>query len=305
MAKNIIIVFVLLFCSGVLAEGKVYSEKFKTLNVHEGFKPPSGLASLNSAFQESLKILPESMIVTSVLSLMNNKVGLSEKQKERLSTVFQKAYMEILKDDQMKSIPSALSYSLSGKKPDYGHYFIYLPDKVTSKTKQIVFLHGYGGNFLIYIYVLKKAFKNSIIIVPSWGCSWALGNYGYLKEVYSDIKQKFSVKIVRPVLMAISAGGGAAFEYYNKAPERFELLISFATCPYRRTIRKMKPELSVMMICGRQDKRFPWQGIKRRIWQTREKVNKFRLKILPDDHFFFLSSQDAWVKFVKENTDLR
>ena len=159
-------------------------------------------------------------------------------------------------DDQMKSIPSALSYSLLVKSLIMVIILYIFLIKVTSKTKQIVFLHGYGGNFLIYIYVLKKAFKNSIIIVPSWGCSWALGNYGYLKEVYSDIKQKFSVKIVRPVLMAISAGGGAAFEYYNKAPERFELLISFATCPYRRTIRKMKPELSVMMICGRQDNVF-------------------------------------------------
>ena len=308
--KNIVLL--LLFLSLQLANadeksitGKVYSETFRTSNTHDGFRAPTNLSGLASSFQKSLKILPESMLVTSVLFLVNSKVGVSEKQKKKLHAIFQKTYLNILKDKQMQGIPSALPYCLSAQSPNYGHYFIYLPAKIQSSTKRIVFLHGYGGNFMFYIYVLKKAFKDSIIIIPSWGSSWSHGNYRYLQQVYADIETKFSIKIKRPVLMAISAGGGFAFKQYNKSPKRFKSLISFATCPYIRTINRMKPDLSIIMICGKYDKRFPWQGIKSRVMQVKAKVNNFKLKLIPDNHFFFLSSQKEWIKFVKENTNLK
>ena len=104
--------------------------------------------------------------------------------------------------------------------------------------------------------------------------------------------------------MAISAGGGAAFKYYNEDPYRFESLISFATCPYRETINEMKPGLSIIMICGKYDKRFPWSGVKRRVKGVRKKVVDFKLKLIPDNHFFFLSSQKEWIDFIKANTKL-
>jgi hypothetical protein len=294
----------LLFAGEIEKEGKIYSETFKTLNTHDGFRPPPGLSHFAGPFQKSLKILPESILVTSVLFFVNSAEGVPEKQKKKLNEVFQKFYLEILKDKQMQGIPSALPYSLSDKKLSYGHYFLYLPPEITPQTKQIVFLHGYGGNFLIYIYVLKKAFKNCIIVVPSWGSSWAHGNYHYLQEVYADIKSRHAVKIRQPVLMAISAGGGAAFEYYNENPYRFKSIIGLATCPYQRTIDVMKPGLSIIMICGRYDKRFPWEGVKKRAMQVKKKVKDFKLTAVPDNHFFFLSSEKEWIDFIKKNTNL-
>lgn len=287
-----------------ISAGKVYSETFETANTHDGFRPPTGVAVFASSFQKSLKILPESILVTSVLFLVNSKDGVQQNKKAKLNEIFQKNYLDILKDKQMAGISSALPYCLSDKKPDYGHYFLYLPGKIESSTPGIVFLHGYGGNFLFYIYVLKNAFRNSIIVVPSWGSSWAHGNYKYLEQVYADIKKKFKIRIRKPVLMAISAGGGAAFKYYNEDPYRFKSLTSFATCPYRETIDKMKPGLSIIMLCGKYDRRFPWRGIRGRVEAVKGKVNDFKLKLIPGDHFFFLSSQKEWIDFVKENTTL-
>lgn len=156
--KNIVLLLLFLSLPLVNADekgitGKIYSETFKTSNTHDGFRPPPSVSRLALSFQKSLKILPESMLVTSVLFLVNSKVGVSEGQKKKLHTVFQKTYLDILKDKQMQGVPSALAYCLSDKSPNYGHYFIYLPAKIEASTKRIVFLHGYGGNFLIYIYV--------------------------------------------------------------------------------------------------------------------------------------------------------
>jgi dienelactone hydrolase len=152
---------------------------------------------------------------------------------------------------------------------------------------------------------LKNAFKNNIIIVPSWGSSWKYGNYKYLCEVYDDIKSQFSIKINQPVLMAISGGGGTAFSFYNKEPERFNSLISLATCPYITTVRRMKNNLSIIMICGKNDKRFPWTYIKRLVRSMKATVKDFKVKLLAADHFFFLSHQKEWIEFVKNNTTLK
>ncbi len=101
--KNIVFILLLLLwlpqlkADKKINAGKIYSETFKTSNTHDGFRPPTNISGLALSFQKSLKILPESMLVTSVLFLLNNKVGVSEEQKKKLHILFQKTYLDILK----------------------------------------------------------------------------------------------------------------------------------------------------------------------------------------------------------------
>ena len=133
--KNIVFVLLFFLLVPLLnadeknSRGKVYSETFKTSNTHDGFRPPPSVSMFGSSFQKSLKVLPENMLVTSVLFLINSKEGVHKNQKNRLYNIFQKNYSDILKDKQMTGISSALPYCLSDKKPNYGHLFSSSPEK--------------------------------------------------------------------------------------------------------------------------------------------------------------------------------
>jgi hypothetical protein len=136
----ILITFLQITCLAEKTDsGKIYSKTFKTSNTHFGFTPPASLNEFKTTFQKSLKILPEDVLISAVLSLVNNQVGVSENQKEKLNELFQKVYIDISKDKQMKDITSVLYYSLSTEKPGYGHYFIYIPPKLHLQQNRLSF----------------------------------------------------------------------------------------------------------------------------------------------------------------------
>jgi pimeloyl-ACP methyl ester carboxylesterase len=87
-----------------------------------------------------------------------------EEQLKNLTEHVNTAYKKIESDPEFIGINSALPYCFAVKKHKEGHCFIYFPEKITANTKSIVFLHGYGGNFLFYTWVLKETFPNFIIM---------------------------------------------------------------------------------------------------------------------------------------------
>ena len=83
----------------------------------------------------------------------------------------------------------------------------------------VLFLHGYGGNFQFYTWVLKEEFPDAVILTPSWGMSWHRGSATYLKEMIADAEKQVGVSLDRPWLMGISAGGRGGFALYNPVRE--------------------------------------------------------------------------------------
>ena len=146
-------------------------------------------------------------------------------------------YDQIAADAVLKNVPSALPYCLSDQRPTQGHYFACYPPKIADDTPVIVFLHGFGGNFLFYAYLLKEAFPDTVILLPSWGGSWRDGTLQYLDDMAADVKRRKSLDVQRPCLMAISAGGPAGFRLYNERPDRFSGYVALASAPSRRSCR--------------------------------------------------------------------
>jgi len=125
-----------------------------------------------------------------VVRLGGPQLGLTAEEAKDLCSNLDRVYANISADALFSTIPSALPHCLSDKRAKQGHYFAYYPPHASDKTPAIIFLHGYGGNFQFYIYLLKEEFPASIVLVPSWGASWENGTMQYLDDMLADVKRK-------------------------------------------------------------------------------------------------------------------
>ncbi len=277
-----------------------YSVEFETPNTHPPFVPPAGSEFARDIFQRGLRVLPESVLVQTVV-VGGEAVGLSKGQQERLLPLFRDTYAAIADDGQMASLASALPYCLSADQPKRGHYFLYVPENVSERTKTVVFLHGFGGNFLFYLKVLKSEFPDHILVLPSWGESWANGNSKYIREVFVDIQQRYSITIRKSHLMSISGGGAISFQIYSTNSVWFTDLVVLASMPDGQTIPQLRNDLTILMINGALDDRFPIEIVRDRVGLVKQQVGKTSFVELPADHFFFLSSIPAWRTAVRKH----
>jgi pimeloyl-ACP methyl ester carboxylesterase len=281
------------------AVGKIESCDFASPSLPPAFRPPKRFREGYQLFQAVGPLLPEETTVKGVVVLGQSQVGLTAEATKRLYAGLDQVYGSIAADALFRGVPSALPYCLTDKPPTRGHYFAYYPAEIAADTPVIVFLHGFGGNFLFYAYLLKEEFPKAVILLPSWGASWADGTMAYLDAMYKDVEQRKSIKVGKPCLMAISAGGPAGFRLYNEQPERFAAFVSIASAPPRAIVPALKPELRVLMVNGKEDAGFPIAGVQAIAAQIGQRLPQFELTILDGDHFFLLTKRAETFRAIK------
>jgi pimeloyl-ACP methyl ester carboxylesterase len=284
---------------GPQAVGTVESCDFPTQSLPPPFRVPKQFAEGYKLFQAGGALLPEEVTVKSVVLLGNSKVGLKANEARDLYANLDHVYGSIASDPLFKDVPSALPYCLGDKRPSRGHYFAYYPQRVTDDTRVIVFLHGFGGNFLFYTYLLKEEFPNAVALLPSWSASWHDGTMQYLDDMYKDVKRKRSLSIGKPCLMAISAGGPAGFRLYNEQPDRFSCYVSLASAPPLAMVPALKDKLKILMVNGKQDSGFRITHVQSIASKLAERLPNFQLHVLDGDHFFLLSKRKETFRVIK------
>lgn len=279
--------------------GRVESCSFPTRTLPPPFRAPPRFAEGYRLFQAGGAYLPERFTVESVVLLGSSQIGLTAKESQGLHASLEQVYGSIAADPLFKDIRSALPYCLSDKRPSEGHYFAYFPGKVAEDTPVIVFLHGFGGNFLFYTYVLKEEFPNAVVLVPSWSGSWHDGKMQYLEDMYKDVKQRGTLPTGKPCLMAISAGGPAGFRLYNEQPDRFSCFVSIASAPPLAIVPALKEDLKILMVNGRQDSGFRISHVQSVASKLAERLPHFQIHVLDGDHFFLLSKREETFRVIK------
>ena len=231
MKCRIAIAVLLAACPGASAEttGKVLSVHFETRATPPVFRVPASLKKNEAVFRAGLRTLPEGLLVIGALTVGSSELSLSDRQTASLTPLVTEAYASIAADPAFAGVPSALPYCFSTTRPTSGHYFLYRPETLPENPTCIVFLHGYGGNFQFYTWVLKEEFREAVILAPSWGVSWHRGSATYVEDMLADARRRVGVPLARPWLMAISAGGRGGFIIYNQKPDAFAGYISLAS----------------------------------------------------------------------------
>ncbi len=238
----------------------------------------------------------------------------TRKQRTELSAMTDKLYAEMNADPEFIAIGSALPsiYREIGLEEFRdGHYFHYIPKSVdrSKPTPTLVFLHGSGGNFKVYLWLLSKFADESgfIVIAPTFGMgNWEKrGGYEAITRAIADAGKHAAIDPDQIHLMGLSNGGKGVCLAESQPGLRFRSLI-FLSGVFHNSIQpaelaarlKQRP---VLVLSSGSDDRVPWSYVS----GYAEKLRAGGLSVTShpfpdDDHFLFFRQREEILRLVTE-----
>ena len=230
------------------------------------------------------------------------------KQSHHLSKLTGDIYREIESDPDFRSLGSVMPQAydeLLGRKFDRGHYLLYMPIALdrTKPCPAMVFMHGSGGNFKAYTWLLSKIADKlgMIIIAPSFG----LGNWSepdstrIAVEALEHASRSLAIDQSNVHLLGLSNGGLAVCQVGASMGSRFKSLVFLSPVFDRMAVLTMdfqdhwknKP---VLVITGRLDDRVPHDYVQGMTDSIRNVGAITTMKTIDDaDHFMLFSHREG------------
>jgi predicted esterase len=219
-------------------------------------------------------------------------------------------YRELEPDADFHALGSVMpdAYNqLWGLPFDRGHYFLYVPRSLDRKkpAPAIVFLHGSGGNFKSYTWLLSKIAdeQDVVIIAPSCGMGlWAAPRAPQMVvEALDDAAKVVALDMSRIHLAGLSNGGlGLTRTMASPYANRFRSLILFspvcdeqalASASFAENLRG-KP---VLVISGEMDDRVPIAYVRKCTDVLSGVGAHLKLSAYPAaNHFLLFSHREQW-----------
>ncbi len=241
----------------------------------------------------------------------------TQKQRRDLSAMTDAIYAEADADPDFtaagSALPSIYSEMTLGQFRD-GHYYHYIPAKVdrTKPTPALVFLHGSGGNFKAYIWLLSKLADELgiTVIAPTFGLgNWEKkGGYEAITHAIADAGKHAAIDPDHIHLMGLSNGGkGLCLAESADGPKFRSLIFLSAVLHTRNRPAELAARLQprpVLILSGGSDDRVPWEYVS----DYAEKLKAGGLDVTThrfagEDHFVFFRKRaevlqlvSAWVR---------
>ncbi len=234
----------------------------------------------------------------------------TRQQRRDLAAMTDTMYAEIGADPDFTAVGSALPSiyrELSFQEFRDGHYFHYIPAGVdrTKPTPALVFLHGSGGNFKAYTWLLSKIADELgiTVIAPSFGMgNWEKkGGYEAITRAIADAGKHAAIDPDHIHLMGLSNGGKGLCLAESTDGPKFRSLI-FLSAVFHNLIRpadlaaRLQPR-RVLILSGGSDDRVPWEYVS----GYAEKLKAGGLDVTThrfdgEDHFLFFRQRDEVLK---------
>lgn len=236
----------------------------------------------------------------------------TRQQRCKLSAMTDTLYAEISADSDFTAVGSALPsiYREIGFR-DFrdGHYFHYIPAGVdrSKPTPTLVFLHGSGGNFKAYVWLLSKIADELgiTVIAPTFGMgNWEKrGSYETITRAIADAGKHAAVDPDHIHLMGLSNGGKGVCLAESTDGPKFRSLI-FLSAVFHNRIKpadlaaRLQPR-RVLILSGGSDDRVPWDYVS----GYAEKLKTGGLDVTSrrfdgEDHFLFFHQRTEVSKLI-------
>lgn len=252
---------------------------------------PKQQADWLPAFRLAIANVPEETVVTGSL-LHGQMLGLPVVDADKLRKLFTDYYARVRRSPEFKTAPSALPYCYSARKPGEGLAAVFVPVKVDAETKVIIFLHGFGGSLLVYPHYLSEVFPNHLVICPAYGISPAEMPAAYLAEAMRATADRLQVKLSKPLMVGLSAGGVGACRIYARRPEDFSALICLGAFPPDDALARSSKAMRLRFLCGGAEPFILDGSFQKRTAVLQSKVGNLEWKTIDGaDHYFFLSHE--------------
>jgi pimeloyl-ACP methyl ester carboxylesterase len=193
-------------------------------------------------------------------------------QARAVSEDTRKIYAALEADPDFHALGSVMPEAyqdLRGTMSEHGHYFLYVPPSIDRKkaVPALMFLHGSGGNFKSYTWLLSKVADECdlVLIAPTCGFgNWDARSPKFIDAVLSDAAKAVPIDLARVHLAGLSNGGlGVTRAVASEHGNQFRSLILLSPVTDEAAISspafsdhcKGKP---VLVITGEADDRVPW-----------------------------------------------
>ncbi len=233
----------------------------------------------------------------------------TQQQAGHLSGLTTAIYDKLESDPEFHALGSVMPEAydeLWGLDFDHGHYFLYVPSGLDRNTPHpaIVFLHGSGGNFKAYAWLLAKVADKlgMVVIAPSFG----LGNWHephssrVVRLAISDASRLVKLDTPQLHLMGLSNGGlgtsqcgatlGAEFKTLTFLSPVFDLSAITAA-----TFESHWRGRGVLIISGTADDRVPFGYVSESAMQMKSAGISVTMHAVANADHFMLFSHEAEV----------
>ncbi len=238
----------------------------------------------------------------------------TRKQRTELSAMTDTLYAEMNADPEFIAIGSALPAiyrEMSFEEFRDRHYFHYIPKNVdrSKPTPTLVFLHGSGGNFKVYLWLLSKVADElgGTIIAPTFGMgNWEKrGGYEAITRAIADAGKHAAIDPDQIHLMGLSNGGKGVCLAESQPGPQFRSLI-FLSGVFHNSIQPAElatrlKQRTVLVLSGGNDDRVPWDYVSGYADKLRAGGLSVTTRPFPDDdHFLFFRQRDEVLRLVTE-----
>lgn len=248
----------------------------------------------------------------------------TRKQQQSLAQMTDELYAEMQTHEDFTTAGSALGsiyQELTFAEFRDGHYFHYIPKSLDRRkpAPALVFLHGSGGNFKAYTWLLRQVAEEvgCTLIAPSFG----LGNWNragasrQIAAALADATQHAAIDPQQIHLMGLSNGGlgvclapallDAAELPAALKPLQLRSLIFlsgvFSTRQSGATLAQRLSSSPVLIISGGRDDRVPWDYVHSYGQQLQSAGMQVTMKAFPEeDHFLFFHERAAVIQLVTD-----
>lgn len=236
----------------------------------------------------------------------------TRQQRRDLAAMTDTMYAEISAAPDFTAVGSALPSiyrEISFGEFRDGHYFHYIPAGVdrTKPTPTLVFLHGSGGNFKAYTWLLSKVADELgiTVIAPTFGMgNWEKkGGYEAITRAIADAGKHAAIDPGQIHLMGLSNGGkGLCLAESTDGPKFRSLIFLSAVFHSRIQPAELAARLQprrVLILSGGSDERVPWDYVS----GYAEKLKAGGLDVTSrrfggEDHFLFFRQRTEVLKLV-------
>jgi pimeloyl-ACP methyl ester carboxylesterase len=239
----------------------------------------------------------------------------TRKQAAMLSGLTASIYAELEADPAFHELGSVMpeAYDELWRLPfDHGHYYLYIPPRLDRSVPQpaLVFLHGSGGNFKAYSWLLSKVADelDMILIAPSYG----MGNWQepdtsrVVRAALDDAAKVVSLDAKNVHLMGLSNGGLGVSQAGRNLGESLRSLtflspVVDSECISSREFSERWRGRPILVVSGGKDDRVPIDDVAADVEiMTQAGANVTFRNVEDADHFMLFSHRASVVRTVTD-----
>lgn len=250
------------------------------------------------AISTALPVIGEGAIVQQILTVAPELMGVDRAEGKAVKAALKRRYDELGDDPRWADVETPLVQAFEASAPTMLVAPPHAAGVDPDEAPVVLFLHGYGGNGLLFSWLLSTAMPEAWIVSPSHGLTWSRPDLRYLDDALRTFEAHRGRGPLRYHLVGLSDGAVGAFEVLAARSERFRSCTILAGTPREDVIAKLPRAVPLTWIAGRQDRFVSAKRVAARHARVRRRVRTTSLSWMPDGHYFLLNDDGAALSIV-------